>query len=149
MSPFMLKPARPVHLSRADSDKCRSSVHRKASAKLDVMETQTRKTDRRKDRGTLLWATVRAHILGLAFEEMREECERHGIDIDLCGLPGIAEAKRAFTRSYLERLMISHDGRVGQAAEAAQVTRQGLHDYLTRYSVDPADYRKDRSPVAS
>ena len=97
----------------------------------------------------MLWAMVRAHILGLAFEEMREECERHGIDIDLCRVPGIRESKEAYTRSYLEHLMSAHDGRVGQATEAAQVTRQGLHDYLRRYDVDPADYRKDRPPVAS
>ncbi|MEX1082258.1 MAG: sigma 54-interacting transcriptional regulator [Halofilum sp. (in: g-proteobacteria)] len=56
-------------------------------------------------------------------------------------LPSVAEARAAFTRDYLVRLLKLTDGNVSDAARMAQRNRSEFYKLLSRHEVDPADFK--------
>lgn len=82
-----------------------------------------------------------ADDLNISVKQLREACEAHGVDPH--SPPSLREAKAAFTRSYLERLLRETKGIVSVAAHLAGMTPQGFHDHLRRHGVDADDFRSD------
>jgi transcriptional regulator with GAF, ATPase, and Fis domain len=80
-----------------------------------------------------------AHTLGTLTHLLSAECERLGIDT--ARLPSMAEAKAAWQRAYLERLLEANGGNVTRAAESAGMTRQGFADHCKRAGVDPDRFK--------
>jgi two-component system response regulator GlrR len=56
-------------------------------------------------------------------------------------LPSMAEARAAFTRDYLVRLLKISGGNVSEAARLAQRNRSEFYKLLARHQVDPADFK--------
>ncbi len=56
-------------------------------------------------------------------------------------LPSVAEARAAFTRDYLVRLLKLTEGNVSDAARMAQRNRSEFYKLLSRHEVDPADFK--------
>lgn len=56
-------------------------------------------------------------------------------------LPSIAEARAAFTRDYLIRLLKISEGNVSEAARLAQRNRSEFYKLLARHEVDPAAFK--------
>jgi two-component system response regulator GlrR len=58
-------------------------------------------------------------------------------------LPSVAEARAAFTRDYLVRLLKLAEGNVSEAARLAQRNRSEFYKLLSRHEVDPADFKSE------
>ncbi len=58
-------------------------------------------------------------------------------------LPSVAEARAAFTRDYLVRLLKVAEGNVSEAARLAQRNRSEFYKLLARHEVDPADFKSE------
>ena len=56
--------------------------------------------------------------------------------------PSVAEARAAFTRDYLVRLLKLTEGNVSEAARLAQRNRSEFYKLLSRHEVDPADFKR-------
>jgi len=61
------------------------------------------------------------------------------------GLPSLAEAREAFTRDYLTRLLTLTDGNVTRAARLAHRNRTEFYKLLSRHSVIPSRFKHRRS----
>ena len=59
-------------------------------------------------------------------------------------LPSVAEARAAFTRDYLVRLLKLTKGNVSEAARIADRNRSEFYKLLARHEVDPADFKTRR-----
>ncbi len=58
-------------------------------------------------------------------------------------LPSVAEARAAFTRDYLVRLLKLAEGNVSEAARLAQRNRSEFYKLLSRHEIDPADFKSE------
>jgi len=56
-------------------------------------------------------------------------------------MPSVAEARAAFTRDYLVRLLKLTGGNVSEAARIADRNRSEFYKLLARHDVDPADFK--------
>lgn len=63
------------------------------------------------------------------------------------GLPSLAEAREAFTRDYLTRLLTLTDGNVTRAARLAHRNRTEFYKLLSRHSVIPSRFKHRRNRV--
>jgi len=59
-------------------------------------------------------------------------------------MPSVAEARAAFTRDYLVRLLKLTGGNVSEAARIADRNRSEFYKLLARHDVDPADFKTRR-----
>lgn len=57
------------------------------------------------------------------------------------GLPSLDEARDEFTRRYLTQLLMAANGSVSGAAQMAQRNRSDFYRLLSRYGLDPADFK--------
>jgi two-component system response regulator GlrR len=57
------------------------------------------------------------------------------------GIPSFREAKRAFEREYVTRLLRLCHGNISQAARLAQKDRKDFYDVMRRNSINPPDFR--------
>lgn len=64
-------------------------------------------------------------------------------------LPSLAEAREAFTRDYLTRLLTLTDGNVTRAARLANRNRTEFYKLLSRHSVIPSRFKHRRNRVAT
>lgn len=65
------------------------------------------------------------------------------------GLVPLAEAREAFTRNYLTRLLTMTDGNVTRAAKLAQRNRTEFYKLLSRHGVEPARFKRRRAQTTS
>ena len=58
-------------------------------------------------------------------------------------LPSVAEARAAFTRDYLVRLLKLTEGNVSEAARIAQRNRSEFYKLMSRHGVQATDFKRD------
>jgi len=63
-------------------------------------------------------------------------------------LPSVAEARAAFTRDYLVRLLKLTDGNVSEAARIAQRNRSEFYKLMNRHGVNAAEFKAGGEPSA-
>jgi two-component system response regulator GlrR len=83
---------------------------------------------------------VRAAVALAAGEEIRPEDFLLGWS-DAERVPSFREAKRAFEREYVTRLLRVCRGNISQAARLAQKDRKDFYDVMRRNSINPAEFR--------
>ncbi|MFP4132038.1 sigma 54-interacting transcriptional regulator [Thiohalospira sp.] len=66
---------------------------------------------------------------------------REALDSAAAPMPTLAEARRAFERDYLERLLTITEGQVRRAAELAGRNRTEFYRLLNRHGLDPARFQ--------
>ena len=67
---------------------------------------------------------------------------REALDSAAAPMPTLAEARRAFERDYLERLLTITAGQVRRAAELAGRNRTEFYRLLSRHGLDPARFQE-------
>jgi two-component system response regulator GlrR len=67
---------------------------------------------------------------------------REALDSAAAPMPTLAEARRAFERDYLERLLTITAGQVRRAAELAGRNRTEFYRLLNRHGLDPARFQE-------
>lgn len=82
-------------------------------------------------------ALTRARVIPA--EQVRKTLQRNGDDGN--GLPPLREAREAFTRDYLIRLLQITGGNVARSARLAERNRSEFYKLLSRHGVDPAEYK--------
>jgi DNA-binding NtrC family response regulator len=58
------------------------------------------------------------------------------------GLPSFRDAKRAFEKEYVTRLLRLCDGNISRAARLAEKDRKDFYDVMRRNGINPADFRR-------
>ncbi|HUS23339.1 MAG TPA: sigma 54-interacting transcriptional regulator [Candidatus Binatia bacterium] len=65
------------------------------------------------------------------------------------GLPSFDEARAEFTRNYLRQLLELSNGNISRAARLAERNRTDFYKILSRYGIDPSEYKgRSRKPAA-
>jgi two-component system response regulator GlrR len=57
------------------------------------------------------------------------------------GVPAFREAKRAFEREYVTRVLRLCDGNISKAARVARKDRKDFYDVMRRNGIDPSEFR--------
>lgn len=68
---------------------------------------------------------------------------REALHDNRSGFTGLDDAKRAFERDYLTRLMSLTQGNVSKAAKMAQRNRTEFYNLLNRHEIDPGAFKRD------
>ena len=86
--------------------------------------------------------TVEQHAALAAGPVITAEQVRRSLGGDTGPFPSVAEARAAFTRDYLVRLLKLTEGNVSEAARLAQRNRSEFYKLLARHEVDPGDFKR-------
>jgi len=68
---------------------------------------------------------------------------RQSLGGEITNFPSVAEARAAFTRDYLVRLLKLTEGNVSEAARLAQRNRSEFYKLLSRHDVDPGEFKRN------
>ncbi len=85
--------------------------------------------------------TVEHHVALTPSAVISAEQVRQSLGEQAAHLPSIAEARAAFTRDYLVRLLKISEGNVSEAARLAQRNRSEFYKLLARHEVDPQEFK--------
>jgi two-component system response regulator GlrR len=85
---------------------------------------------------------VEQHVALAPGAVITAEQVRQSLGEQAASFPSVAEARAAFTRDYLVRLLKLTEGNVSEAARLAQRNRSEFYKLLARHDVDPADFKQ-------
>ena len=85
---------------------------------------------------------VEQHVALSSGAVIPAEQVRQSLGAEAASFPSVAEARAAFTRDYLVRLLKLTEGNVSEAARLAQRNRSEFYKPLSRHEVDPADFKR-------
>ncbi|MDZ7749865.1 MAG: sigma 54-interacting transcriptional regulator [Halofilum sp. (in: g-proteobacteria)] len=85
---------------------------------------------------------VEQHVALAPGAVITAEQVRQSLGEQAASFPSVAEARAAFTRDYLVRLLKLTEGNVSEAARLAQRNRSEFYKLLSRHEVDPGDFKQ-------
>ena len=87
---------------------------------------------------------VEQHVALAPGAVITAEQVRRSLGAEVGSFPSVADARAAFTRDYLVRLLKLTEGNVSEAARLAQRNRSEFYKLLARHEVDPGDFKADQ-----
>jgi len=85
---------------------------------------------------------VEQHVALAPGAVITAEQVRRTLGAEVRNFPSVAEARAAFTRDYLVRLLKLTEGNVSEAARLAQRNRSEFYKLLSRHEVRPGDFKR-------